>query len=115
MLLRQFLLSTGFFFLCSLSSLTVYAASQQECCMRLFEGHFLPLECGKFLDGSVLSLPERMQRGMPTMMCGLVPPAIDVVPMIGVPTMMGIPPMMIMPPMFGMPAIMAPMFGPNYF
>lgn len=117
MWLRQFLLSTGVFFLCLLGSLTVYAASQQECCMRLFNGHFLPLECGNFLGGSVLSLPERMQRRMSPLMCGSVPPVMNMAPMVSVPAMMGIPPMGIIPPMFGMPAIMGipPQFGPKYF
>lgn len=107
MLLRQVLLSTSFFFLCSLGSLTVYAASQEECCMRLFNGHFLPLECGNFLGGSVLSFPERMQRRMPPLMCGSVPPAMNRAPMVGIPAMMSIPPLPMM--------IRLPMFGPRSF
>jgi hypothetical protein len=116
MWLRQFLLSMIVFF-GSLGSLTVYAASsQQECCMRLFNGHFLPLECGNFLGGSVLSLPERMQRRMPPLMCGVVPPAMNrVPPMVGVPAMMGISPVMVMP-MMGIPVMgIPPMFGYRYF
>jgi len=117
MLLRQVLLSTSFFFLCSLGSLTVYAVSQEECCMKLFNGHFLPLECGNFLGGSVLSFPERMQRRMPPLMCGSVPPAMNRAPMASTPAMMSIPPLMIRPPMWGMPAMMRipPMWGPRSF
>ncbi len=113
MLLRQFLISISFFLLCSLSNLTVYAASQQECCMKLFNGYFLPLECGNFLGGSVLSFPERMQRRMPPLMCGSVPPAMNRTSMISIPTLMSMPPMMIRQPLLGIPTMMVipPQFG----
>ncbi len=106
MLLRKLLLSTLFLLFCSLSSLTVYAASQEECCARLLNGDFLPLACGTFLGDSVLSLPERMQMGIPPRMCGYAPP-----PLMGVPPTFGAPAMMDIPPMMNIPL----MFGPMYF
>lgn len=66
----------------SLYSPTTFAISQTECCARLYQGIFLPLACGPYLGGSVLTLPERLMRQMPPLpQCG--PVNTVPVPMIG--------------------------------
>jgi hypothetical protein len=65
----------------SLHSPTTLAASQTDCCARLYQGIFLPLACGQYLGGSVLTLPERLMRQMPLPQCG--PVNMAPVPMMG--------------------------------
>jgi hypothetical protein len=74
-----------------------YAASQQQCCAVLFNGQFLPLECGQYLGGSVLTLPERLFFRNPPLMCNATTQASPMIPMFP-----------IFPPIFGMPIFIAP-------
>jgi len=65
MLIRQWLLVSLFLGL-SLSSHLASANLQEQCCVKLFNGEFLPLTCGQYLEGSVLTLPERIYMGLPS-------------------------------------------------
>lgn len=76
-----------------LSGNNLMAQTQQECCARLLNGVFIPLNCMQALGGTVLTLPERMILGIPPIQCRqTMTPNQSQMPMMMGPVMM--PPMM---------------------
>ena len=71
MVIRKFSTQVLFFLLLLFTSFTTYAASQQECCAYFYQGLFLPLACGQYLGGSVLTFPERVIMRLPPPPCNV--------------------------------------------
>jgi len=80
MSIRKLLIQGLFLLALTLNSLTVFAVSQTECCVKFYRGAFLPLACVSYLGGSILSLPERTMMRLPAPPCGPVNMPMPVFP-----------------------------------